>query len=288
MSFEDLQKKWGGQFSEGADPSSQRAEAKLLAQIRQSSRRFYWQVGLQALRDVVYLACLGAVGTFMVHPDSFSPARVHSLVYAIWVAFGLVIAFTVALTILRGQPGVSAAGSVASGRLRHESRRFNAMVLWWDLEKATVGLFLIFAAVNQAFYVHHYQALSWSAAALYACSLLAFFASRLRTQKRKPAADGTVLGMLTQAIHQTRGHIQMLEEARWYLGLLIAGALLMGPVRGLLTTGAPTRNAFISLAVLFAISRAVWKSNQWIARRRWRPRLEQLEKLKSEFADSLL
>jgi len=288
MSFEDLQKKWGEQFSEQSGPSSQLPEAKLWEEIRRSSRRFYWQVGIQAVRDVIYLELLVIISVRLSHPSSLSQGVSPQLVVILKTSLFAFIALTVILAVLRGQRLAPVRGSGVVGRVRRESRRTDATILWWDIERATACLFLIFSAASQALYVHTYRAVSWAAAALYAFSLLLFFLRRYREHSQKPPADDSVQGMLTLAIYRIRNHIRALEATWWFLIPLISGSILFVPVRRLLVTGGSPKGALSSVAYLLVVGYAGWKTNQWIARRKWRPLLEELEKLKAEFAgDSL-
>ena len=134
-------------------------------------------------------------------------------------------------------PYAAESGAALPGRVRRDSRRFEAMILWRDLRETATGCVVIFFAVFQALHAQHYNALDWAAAALFAIPILCFVSYRFRTQAQKPSVDETVVGALNLLIYQIRRQVQLLDNLWWYIAPVFVAVILMGPIQGALAGG---------------------------------------------------
>ena len=296
MSFEELQKKWGDQFSRQGKAPDPKIEMELLEQIRRKERRFRQVVILMALKDAVFLClcCLMlAMAVFHVVPLAKGrPVAVAGVAVA--------VVLTVATRrcsqsrVLPGARKTSQASSPAPGdgplpsTIRRDSSRFDAMVLWRDLREAFAGSVVIFMAVFSAWHANRYASLFWVAAVIFAIPVVSFLAYRYRTLALRPSTDDSLLGVLTLSIYQIRRQIRLLENIWWYVGPCLAGGLLIGPIRMSLIRGTINANAIVGTVTFIALSWGLWKLNRSAAQDRLRPRLEQLEKLKADLSNDPL
>lgn len=286
MSFEDLQKKWEDQFRERKRAANSNAEAALLQQIRRDERRFRTAVILLALSDVAafsYLAWIIAVA--LKHGELF-PQEIRNHRPIAMAGMAIWTALIVVANRLRASIAPAAAGGSAAfpGRVYRDGSRFDAMVLWHDLREFAAGGGVIFLAAFQAWHATRYAALDWIAVVLFVVAIAAFAAFRFRTQAQRPPSNDTLVGRLTMSIYQTRRRAQLMNNLWWFVGPVILGGILLGPMQGILAQGGVNRPAVAGAAVMIAAGSSVWLLNRRAARGRLRLRLEQLEQLQAELS----
>jgi len=286
MSFEDLQKRWGSQFPGGPEVPENATEIELMERIRRGERRFRLSIILRALSDLVAFSLISWGFVVAVEYGQLFPKEFRAYRWVVLAGVVLWVALPFAAMKCGGllAPYSAEGGAALPGRARRDSRRFDAIILWRDLRETVAGGFLVFCGVFQALHAKQYIALDWVAVALIAIPIISFVGYRFRTQAQKPFLDGTVVGTLNLSIYQTRRQVQLLDNLWWYVAPVIVAVILMGPVQGALARGRGQKAAQIGVAVMILTGWAVWKLNRWTARSRLRPRLEQLEKLKSELS----
>jgi hypothetical protein len=289
MSFEDLQKKWGSQFPVVPPNADTTAEARLLKQIRRQERGFRGLVIAGVIRDLLLFSV--AFGTLMLvvrHGLPF-PKEISKKYRPFAVAGGGgAILLTIIVARCRLWLIPSSAGSPASlpDMVLRDSGRFDALVLWSDSREVLSCAMIIFLAVFQAMTLPagQYASLAWIAAGLFGLSTVSYLIYRHRSKALSPQWNGTVLGMLALSIHQTCRRIRLLENLWWYILPLYLGLMLLRPIRLMLMRGRVRGSDLIDLAVSAAMVGCAWGLNLWVARRRLRPRLQQLQQLQAEFS----
>lgn len=311
MSFEDLQQKWRNQFAESSRGADSQIEIELLDRIRRSERQFRHVVILLSLRDLVSFSLIVWILGKILDPSGqhlFLPLdREHRAILV--VGIGLMIAISLAVirysfprtrvttstaTIAaiksslhrtRATPSTAEGGTDLPERFRSHVSRFDTMILWRDLRLLARAIFLISVAVMLAWRAQHYSAYVWMAVVLFTTATVSFLTYRLRTRAQRPPVDDTLLGTLTLSIYETRRQVQLLDNLWWYIAPLFLGLLLLGPVLLVVVGGGVRLKPIVGGLALVTLGWIVWRVSRWSARHELRPRLEHLEKLKSELSN---
>jgi hypothetical protein len=278
--------------------------------IRRSERRFRHVAILLALRDLVWFSLVVWILGNILDPSGqhlFLPIdREHRTILQIGI--GLMIAVMIAVLLYcfprtrvttstatiaaikssfhrsRATPSTAEGGTTLPERFRSHVSRFDMMILWRDLRVLARGILVVSVTVILAWRAKHYSALAWLAAALFTTATVSFLTYRLRTRAKRPPVDDTLLGTLTLSIYETRRQVQLLDNLWWYIAPLILGFLLLVPVWKSLVGGGVRLNAIVGGLALVTLGWIVWRLSRWSAQHELRPRLEHLEKLKSELS----
>jgi hypothetical protein len=141
-------------------------------------------------------------------------------------------------------------------------------------------------AILQASHAPRHAALDWLAVGLLALAFSGFLGFRLRSARYRPLVNDTPAGMLAWSIEQTRRQVTMLENILWYIIPVVVAVILLVPVHAAIAQGAFRRAELIATLAFVAAGLGVWRLNHWTAQHRLRPRLEALERLRTEISGS--
>lgn len=286
MNFEDLQRIWAGQFK---DAIGSAADRDLLRRVREGDARFKRGVLLGVLRELALLVALSALGLRLLHQGPMPPDLAARYKAWIRVAGLMAVALTVLGLRLKAARWVGTPSDVRRmpGLVLRDRDRFSNLLLWRDLREFIGGAFVIGVVVVRAHAVRPggYAGLAWAGVALLTLPLVGILIYRLRSQTRAKEWDGSVVGMLTASIDQTRQQVWALEHIQWYLAPVYIGVLLAMPIRISLAARAFRPDQAKSAMILTLAMAAAWGLNRWVARHRLRPRLEQLEALRRDLSE---
>ena len=175
-------------------------------------------------------------------------------------------------------------------RLAGESMRFKRTIFWRDVREWLATILLAGGFLYIAFRDDH---IHWPmiAAAVIVCLPMTYVA--LRRPKRPIPETAAQLGdHLRASIAEVRYQLELLRSvARWYLApIAVSGAIFL--LDGFFTAPAPSGKRFLLIPpflfgafVIAAVFYAVWKLNQFTARKHLEPRLRQLEETLAELGD---
>lgn len=274
MSFDDLQKTWGGQTF--APDAAQ--QAAVLERIRTRERAFRRVVLAGVVRDAAMLVVL-----VMIVAAAWQ--GFHLPAWLAVVTAGIFAAGTaVMLRLSKPLTGelLSGPGALAE-QVGRDSMRFRRMMLWGNTRELLACIAVVWCFAINALSTGDHPGLRWASVAFVALSAGVWVTHMVRLERRRPAADETIVGELAVTIYYARTQLRLMGNLVWYFAPLVGAVACLKLIRVVDGT-APLRSQMIPVAAIAIVLWLTTKANRRLAESRLRPRAEFLERLRDQLS----